>query len=135
MKSLLHRHLFLATVSAMVTLGHAPAQTAAPPAPPPAPASAPAPAPTQAAPVAPATPTPPPAPAPPPPPDPALVKQYEAILNQKFSRDPGELLRNLERVGTADAATLPANERFSLRFVTSDWAKVREELAQMPPDL
>ena len=56
-------------------------------------------------------------------------------MNLKFSRDPSELLRNLERVGTADPATLTANERFNLRFVTGDWSKVREELAQMPPDL
>lgn len=63
------------------------------------------------------------------------MKQYEAILNQKFTRDPSELLRHLERVGTSDPATLPANERFNFRFVTSDWAKIREELAQMPPDL
>jgi hypothetical protein len=68
-------------------------------------------------------------------PDPLLIKQYESILNQKFTRDPSELLRNLERVGTADPATLPANERFNLRFLTSDWAKVRDELSQMPPDL
>ena len=29
--------------------------------------------------------------------DPKLLKQYEAILNQKFSRDPAEIYRSLER--------------------------------------
>jgi hypothetical protein len=70
-----------------------------------------------------------------PPPDPVLLKQYESLLGQKFSRDPNELLRHLERVGTADPATLPANDRFLLRFVTGDWNEVRAELARMPPDL
>jgi DNA-binding MarR family transcriptional regulator len=64
-----------------------------------------------------------------------VIKQTEAILNQKFTRDPGELLRQLERAGTTDPATLPVNERFNLRFLTGDWVKVREELAQMPPEL
>lgn len=74
-------------------------------------------------------------PVPPPAPDPKLLKEYQSILNQKFTRDPNELLRHLERVGTSDPATLPANERFLLRFVTGDWTKVRDELVQMPPDL
>jgi hypothetical protein len=68
-------------------------------------------------------------------PDPALRKQLEAILAQKFTRDPSELLRHLERVGSADPNTLPANERFLLLFVTGDWSRIREELAQMPPEL
>lgn len=68
-------------------------------------------------------------------PDPKLLKEYESILKQKFTRDPGELLRHLERVGTADPATLPAYDRFLLRFVTGDWAKVGVELKQMPPNL
>lgn len=68
-------------------------------------------------------------------PDPKLIKEYESILNQKFTRDPNELLRHLERVGTSDPATLPANDRFQLRFVTGDWARLGEELKQMPPEL
>ncbi|MCX6856749.1 MAG: hypothetical protein NTV80_17810 [Verrucomicrobia bacterium] len=68
-------------------------------------------------------------------PDPKLIKEYESILKQKFTRDPGELLRHLERVGTADPATLPANDRFLMRFVTGDWAKVGQELKLMPPEL
>lgn len=68
-------------------------------------------------------------------PDPKLLKELESLLNQKFSREPSELLRHLERIGTADPATLTANERFILRITTGDWVKVREELGQMPPDL
>ena len=67
-------------------------------------------------------------------PDPKLIKQLEAILNQKFSRDPSELLHNLERFGVTDPATLSVNDRLTLRFLTGDWNQVREELAQMPPD-
>jgi len=74
-------------------------------------------------------------PAPPPGPDPKLLKEYKSILQQKFTRDPNELLRHLERVGTSDPATLSANERFQLRFVTGDWAKLGEELKAMPQDL
>lgn len=87
----------------------------------PAPVAAPAPA--------------PPAPATPAPLDPQVLKQLQSILNQNFTRDPSELLRHLEKFGAADAATLPVNDRFNLRFLTGDWTKVREELAQMPPDL
>ncbi|MDH4475486.1 MAG: hypothetical protein QE274_03350 [Verrucomicrobiaceae bacterium] len=83
----------------------------------------------------PAVPAPAPPPVAPPGPDPKLIKEYESIMNQKFTRDPGELLRHLERVGTTDPATLPANDRFLMRFVTGDWAKIGEELKQMPPDL
>lgn len=66
--------------------------------------------------------------------DPKLVKEYEALLNQRFNRDPGEMLRHLERVGTADPAGLPVRDRFQLRFVTGDWARLGEELKQMPSD-
>ncbi len=83
----------------------------------------------------PAVPAPAQQPVAPPGPDPKLIKEYESIMNQKFTRDPGELLRHLERVGTSDPATLPANDRFLMRFVTGDWAKIGEELKQMPPDL
>lgn len=74
-------------------------------------------------------------PAPPTAPDPKLLKEYESILTQKITRDPNELLRHLERVGTSDPATLSANERFQLRFVTGDWAKLADELKAMPQDL
>lgn len=56
----------------------------------------------------PAAPTPAPPPATPAP-DPKILKEYESILQQKFTRDPNELLRHLERVGTSDPATLTAN--------------------------
>lgn len=78
------------------------------------------------------TPAPPPAT---PAPDPKILKEYESILQQKFTRDPNELLRHLERVGTSDPATLTANDRVQLRFVTGDWAKLGEELKAMPQDL
>jgi len=71
----------------------------------------------------------------PPGPDPKLLKEYEAIQNHKFNFEPGELLRHLERVGSADPTTLSANDRFLLRFVTGDWAKLGEELKQMPSEL
>ncbi|WP_395750670.1 hypothetical protein [Prosthecobacter sp.] len=90
----------------------------------PAPANPPTPAPVAA-----------PTPAPPPPPDPKILRETEAILKDRFSRDPNDLLRHIERVGTTDPATLPVNDRFQFRFVTSDWPKIREELALMPPDL
>ena len=72
----------------------------------------------------------PPAPAPL---DPKLLKQLEAILNQKFTRDPADIFRGLERAGTADS--LNPTERFFADFRTGDWAKIREALAGMPPDL
>ena len=68
-------------------------------------------------------------------PSPQLLKEYEAILKQRFYRDASELLRNLERVGAADPAELPANERFIFYFVTGDWSGVRKELSTMPEDL
>jgi len=71
----------------------------------------------------------------PPAPDPKIIKETEAILSQKFSRDPNDLLRSLERVGTADPAALTITDRFLLRFVTGDWPQVRAELTQMPPEL
>ena len=76
-----------------------------------------------------------PVPAQPSGPDPKLIKEFESILQQKFTRDPNELLRHLERVGTNDPATLTANDRFQLRFITGDWAKLGEELKAMPQDL
>ena len=68
-------------------------------------------------------------------PDPKILKQIEAILSQRFSRDPGELLRHLERLSLADPVAMPVNDRFLLRFVTGEWGKVYEELMQMPPEL
>ncbi len=77
------------------------------------PAAAPAPAP--AAPAAPAA------------PDPKLVKQLEALLIAKFSRDPADIFRAFERGGgAADIASLTVTDRFLLYFRTGDWGKVRE---------
>ncbi len=66
--------------------------------------------------------------------DPKVLKQYEAILNQKFSRDPAEIYRSLERTVTAtDSQT--ATDKFMADFRTGDWKKIRETLTVMPPDL
>jgi hypothetical protein len=64
-----------------------------------------------------------------------VLKQLESILNQKFSRDPQDIFRALEKTGTADIAALPANDRFVTWFRMADWGKIREDLAQMPPEL
>ena len=78
--------------------------------------------------------TPPPPAAPVPEPlDPKVLKQFEAMLNQKFSRDPAEIFRSLERPKTAEALN-PA-ERFVADFRTGDWGKIREELKGLPPEL
>ena len=65
--------------------------------------------------------------------DPKILKQYEAILSQKFSRDPAEIFRSLERGAATDA--LNVTERFFADFRMGDWKKIRETLAGMPPDL
>lgn len=75
------------------------------------------------------------APAPPAPPDPKVLKQLEGILNQKFTRDPADIFRALERTGAADASALDARERFFAAFRAGDWKGIREQLAQMPPEL
>jgi hypothetical protein len=64
-----------------------------------------------------------------------LLKQLEAILSQKFSRDPTDVFHGLERTGTTDLATLNHPDRFFAYFRIGDWGKIREELSQMPPDL
>lgn len=66
---------------------------------------------------------------------PKAIKEIEAIASQRFSRDPSELLRHLERVGTVEPETLNLTDRFLLRFVTGDWNKLHQELTQMPPEL
>lgn len=86
-----------------------------------------------------ATPAQQPAPATPAPaaaaPDPKLLKQLDAILSQKFSKDPADVFRSIEHTGTADTASLNVTDRFLTYFRIGDWVKVREELAQMPPDV
>ncbi len=67
--------------------------------------------------------------------DPKVLKQQEAILKHKFTRDPGEILQSLERSSGLDPSTLNAHDRFTLQFRTGEWGKMREELAQMPPEL
>ena len=67
--------------------------------------------------------------------DPKLLKQYETILTHKFSRDLTDIFYALERTAKADPATLTVSDRFFTHFRFGEWAKVREELAAMPPDL
>ena len=67
--------------------------------------------------------------------DPKLLKQLEDIPNHKFSRDLTEIYSALERSGRKDPATQTATDRFFFSFRAGDWGKIREELAQMPPDL
>lgn len=67
--------------------------------------------------------------------DPKVLKQYESILTHKFSRDINDVFYALERTGTADLATLTADSRFFAYYRMGDWAKIRAELALMPPDL
>jgi hypothetical protein len=54
-------------------------------------------------------------------------------LTQKFSRDPADIFRSLERPRPAESLT--ATERFFADFRTGDWGKIREQLAGMPPEL
>jgi hypothetical protein len=63
------------------------------------------------------------------------VKEIEALANQKFAREPGDLLNHLQRVGNTEPASLSLADRFILRFVTGDWKAVGTELAGMPPEL
>ena len=104
----------IAAACLLSMLGAAPAQQPATPATPAAPA------PATAAPAA---------------PDPKFLKQLDAILSQKFSKDPADVFRSIEHTGTADTASLNVTDRFLTYFRTGDWGKVREELAQMPPDV
>jgi len=67
--------------------------------------------------------------------DPKLLKQYESILTHKFSRELTDIFNALEKAERTDAATQTASDRFFYLFRTGDWAKVRAELALMPPDL
>jgi hypothetical protein len=68
------------------------------------------------------------------PPDPKVLKQLEQIANHRFSRDPADILQNLERTGALDPSTLNPQDRFMFYFRRGDWSKVGEELAQMPPE-
>ncbi|MDB6152207.1 MAG: hypothetical protein JWL90_660 [Chthoniobacteraceae bacterium] len=70
---------------------------------------------------------------PPPPPDPKVIKQLEAILTQKFTRDPNDIFNGLERGRSAEAQNL--TESFLALFRTGDWRKIRESLAEMPLEL
>ena len=64
-----------------------------------------------------------------------MIQQLETLLNQKFSREPGDIFAALERASTAGTSTLNAAEQFTHLFRIGDWPKIREELAAMPPAL
>ncbi len=63
------------------------------------------------------------------------IQEIESLAAQKYSREPGDLLNHLQRIGTTDPATLSLPDRFNLRFLTGDWKALRDELAGMPPEL
>ena len=66
--------------------------------------------------------------------DPKTQAQYENLPNQKFSRDLSEVFTALERASKVDASTA-ADTRFQHSFRLGDWAQIRAELGQLPPEL
>ena len=66
--------------------------------------------------------------------DPKMQAQYENLLNHKFSRDLSEVFSALERASKIEASTA-ADTRFLHSFRLGDWAQIRAELGQLPPDL
>lgn len=66
--------------------------------------------------------------------DPKVLKQYESLLNHKYSRDLTDIFYALERTAKADPAALTVSDRFFAHFRYGEWAKIREELAALPPD-
>jgi hypothetical protein len=66
--------------------------------------------------------------------DPKTQAQYENLLNHKFSRDLSEVFTALERASKIEASTA-ADTRFQHSFRLGDWAQIRTELGQLPPDL
>lgn len=126
-----HRHTTTAALCLAALFSSAHAQESTPPPAAPVPAAAPSqPAPSPAPTAAPEQ---PPAPPTPPPLDPKVLKQYEVLLNQKFSRDPSEIFRSLERTRAADTQT--ATDRFLSDFRMGDWGKIREQLNTIPAEL
>ena len=66
--------------------------------------------------------------------DPKTQAQYENLLKHKFSRDLSEVFTALERASKVDASTA-ADTRFQHSFRLGDWAQIRAELGQLPPEL
>ena len=66
--------------------------------------------------------------------DPKTQAQYENLLNHKFSRELSEVFTALERTSKIEASTA-ADTRFQHSFRLGDWAQIRAELGQLPPDL
>lgn len=66
--------------------------------------------------------------------DPKVQAQYEKLLNHRFSREMSEVFTALERSSKLDGSA-PADARFIHSFRLGEWAQVRVELGQLPPDL
>ncbi len=67
--------------------------------------------------------------------DPKVLKQFEAILNRKFSRELNVIFQAFDRAGATDFSNLNETERFFAYFRMGDWGQIRAELARMPPEL
>jgi hypothetical protein len=66
--------------------------------------------------------------------DAKTLRQYENLLNYKFSRDLNEVFGALEKAAKDDSRT-PVDVRFLQAFRLGDWPRVRAELRLLPPDL
>ncbi len=66
--------------------------------------------------------------------DAKTLRQYENLLNHKFSRDLTEVFGALEKAGKDDSRT-PVDVRFLQSFRLGDWKRVRSELRLLPADL
>lgn len=62
------------------------------------------------------------------------LKQYQKLLNHKFTRDHNDLFSALEHANKAEQAAA-ADLRFISYFRLSEWGKVRSEFAKLPPEL
>lgn len=66
--------------------------------------------------------------------DAKTLRQYENLLNYKFSRDLNEVFGALEKTAKDDSRT-PVDVRFLQSFRLGDWKRVRAELRLLPADL
>jgi len=66
--------------------------------------------------------------------DAKTLRQYENLLNYKFSRDLNEVFSALEKSGKDDSRQ-PVDVRFLQAFRLGDWKRIRAELRLLPADL
>ena len=66
--------------------------------------------------------------------DAKTLRQYENLLNHKFSRDLNDVFNALEKAGKDDTRQ-PVDVRFLQAFRLGDWPRVRAELRLLPPEL